>query len=267
MGMLAVWWSMYHGQNKTTASMLATAICLADEKTSVCATHTQLDMSDLEGMVNGRVSAEEVADIYGASGLNAVYLDFKSGILSKPAIAGATFKPDPDKRFYVLPGFERKSISDLGNDEDILEHVLTKEVKEMYDYLFVEVASGTRNSLTERIIKKADIVVVCLSQNAARIKEYFDSPLETRYGIDRDKVVVCFGGYRPQSRINYSNISLRYRIPCIAIPDNDSFLNAISDGNVHGFFLENERAKKGDNVYFRNKVTEGAKVLAKMKVK
>ncbi len=261
MGKLVVWWSMYHGQNKTTASMLSIALALADKQTSVCVTHTQLGMADLEGMMNYRAAEEDIGNIYVASGLNALLLDFKGGIINKQAIERATFQPDRGKRLYMLPGIEYRKMGSLGEDEDIIARILSDEVKNAYDYLFVELSSGANNTLTSKLIAAADVAVVCVSQNAARLKEYFDNPLEQRFDIDKSKVLICFGGYRSNGKINYKNVNSKRKVPCIVVPDSNNLLNAISEGDVHGYFIENELCDEDEDGYFMEKVREGAKIL------
>ncbi len=265
MGRLVVWWSVYHGQSKTTASMLATALAVAEQGKKICVTHTQPDMSDLEGMLNYRAAEEEINDVYSAAGLSAVVLDFKGSIVSEDSISRATFQPIKNCGLYMLPGITRNEIGSDSEDEDILYHVLTKEIKDSYDYLFVELSTGYRSSLTKRLMQAADIAVVCMSQNNARLAQYFDSPAEESFEFERDKIIMCFGGYRRGGRVNYKTVSMKWRIPCIVVPDNDGIFNAISDGNVCGYYLSctNNKDKHSDGGYFISKVREGAKVITK----
>ena len=106
MGKLIAFWSPWHGQSKTTASMAAIAMAMNDiSSDSVAVFHTQVGMADLEGMFDNRMDFAKRVKVYEGAGINSLLLNFKRMELTKDMVRNAAL-PTSLKKVYLLPGLE-----------------------------------------------------------------------------------------------------------------------------------------------------------------
>ena len=252
MGKLVVFWSPWHGQAKVTASMCAVGLqCNRLRNDKVVMTHSQFDMSDLEGMF-GRMDKYRRSLLYDNSGLSAAVLRFKQARLTEDAIEQCMI-PVTSTGLYLLPGTQQNSGMVKESDTtDIVYTLLARDIPKYYDWTLVDTLSGM-NTLSMNLIDAADVVVVTLSQNVATWEGFFDSvtPL-----LSKENVFFLLGGYNPDSNYNmksFIHMNREYVTEANVgvVPYNVGYMDAISAGTVVRFFYSNEYAtKKEENYYF-----------------
>lgn len=249
MGKLVVFWSPLHGQSKVTASMAAVSLALnATTKQKVCVTHTQTNMADLEGMFNYRLSSGRQKELYSGTGLSALLMSFKKGNIGRDTFERSSIELEPTDGLYLIPGIER-NVQASKETDDILYTLLTRNLVNNFNWVFVDLASGTYNQLSRRLIEKADVFVVTLSQNMSIWNNAIKQAREWR----RDKgIFYLVGGYDLDSKYSTANIARIYHntgvnkntIGCV--PFCTDFMDAISDGDISSFYYKNEKAKRED---------------------
>ncbi len=278
MGYLIGWWSPYH-QQTTTASMAAVACKMAKEDETVCVTHAQFARSDLENILKGRLRDELTDRLYAAKGLAGLLLRYrKSPIITSDDVYHCAFEKDFNN-VRLLSGINHEY--PLHDDEASLYAMLTGPVKESFDYTFVDVAGGVENSLSKNLLRAADLVVVVLSQSARVIEDFVvnglpvldtargDRDFEQNSPEYRDRIpphVILVGSYNSHARsLKAKNIEEQYGFEPITIPYSVDYMNALNEGRVSSFFIENEKTKKKDDLYeFIHEVEKNADVIRGM---
>ena len=251
MGKLIAFWSPWHGQSKTTASMAAVAMALGKATgDSVAVFHTQTGMADLEGMFDNRMELGKRVRVYEGAGLNSLLLDFKRTELTNEIVMRSAL-PTAMNSLYFLPGLEMdETMAKMDDVREILYTLTVRDIPKAYDWTFVDLSSG-RNQLSQKIMEVADVVVVALSQNVAVWDRFFDE-----YGelSGRPNVFFLIGGHKQESQYSIKNFRRIQHIEkkrCGVVPDCVGFMDAISHGSVDAFYLMNERAtKKEENGLF-----------------
>jgi len=248
MGKLIAFWSPLHGQTKTTASMAAVAMAMSNlTRESVVVFHTQTDLADLEGMFDRRRNEELRQKIYEGCGLNALLLDFKRTALTPELVRDASL-PTSLGNLSFLPGIEtNKGFIGGGEHNEIVYSMAVRDIPASYDWAFVDLCSGFNNTLSRKILEAADVVVVTFSQNVAMWDKFMDS--EDSDFFDERKVFYLIGGHSYQSSFSIKNFRRMKHIDKTHsgdVPFSVGYMDAISNGMVDTFYLENERAIKSD---------------------
>ena len=266
MGKMVVFWSPLHGQARVTASMGAVAMALSElQGERVAMTHTQFGMADMEGMFDLRIKEEQKQVLYESAGLNALILNFKQAELNKESIKRCSMQVPNARNLFMLPGLT-KDVALLQGDEleDILEYILLERVTEAYDWLFIDLASG-KNAFSKRLMEKADVIVITLSQNTATWDTLFKEYSEL---VERENVFFLFGAHKASSKFNVKNFKRMYRRYADGenagvVPDCVGYMDAVSDGLVSTFYLMNENVKrKEENFLFITECKESAKKIS-----
>lgn len=259
MGKIIAFWSPWHGQTKTTASMAAIAMAMNDiSGDSVAMFHTQSRMADLEGMFNNRLDKEKRVMLYEGAGLNSLLLEFKRTELTRASIERAALPTALDGVVF-LPGLEMDN--EMAKMEDVREILYTLAVRDIpkaFDWTFIDLSSGN-DMLSEKIMERADVVVVTLSQNLAVWKQYFDT--YAKY-VKNEKVFYVIGGHKQDSSYGIRNLRRIQHIDkkqSAVVPDCVGYMDAISNGRVAAFYLMNENSTKDDeNAIFISEVRGAA---------
>ena len=265
MGKIVVFWSPLHGQARVTASMGAVAMALSElQGERVVMTHTQFGMADMEGMFDLRIKEEQKQVLYESAGLNALILNFKQAELTKESIERCSIQVQNADKLFMLPGLTKEAALLQGDElEDMLEYILTERVTEGYDWIFMDLASG-KNTFSKRLMEKADVIVITLSQNVATWETLFQ---EYKDLTEKDNVFFLFGSHKASSKFNVKNFKRMYRRYVDGensgvVPDCVGYMDAISDGLVSTFYLMNENVKrKEENFTFITECKESAKKI------
>ena len=268
MGKLIVHWSPLHGQGKTTASMgaIALAMSLMAFGERICVTHTQDDMSDLEGMFDNRPSQEQKKILYQVAGWNALIKNIKREKLTPTAIEDCTIETTI-KNLALLVGIEKEE-SSTNTDEidDLVYKIMIEHIKTYYDWTFVDLAAG-KNQLSKKFMEVADFIVVTLSQNCGIWDLFFEQYSDI---AQKKNVFYLFGGYRQESIYHRKNFAMIYQKQGVkqnrigVVPDNVGYMDAIANGTIGDFFVENMKAKKKEeNVDFIQECQATARKIRK----
>lgn len=246
MGKLIAFWSPWHGQAKTTASMAAVAMALNNiTGDSVAMFHTQSGMADLEGMFDNRMDDEKRVQLYEGAGLNSLLLDFKRTELTNEIVQRSAL-PTAMERLVFLPGLEMdEKLAKMEDVREILYTLTVRDIPRAFDWTFVDLSSG-KNPLSQSIIEKADVVVITLSQNVATWDVIFEEYEEL---TERPNTFFLIGGHKKESSYgirNFRRIKHVNKKNCGVIPDSVGYMDDISKGAVASFFLKNEKAGKND---------------------
>ena len=254
-----VFWSPVHGQTRQSSNMIALALMIALKNGyRGLITQTQFSMNDMEDVIVGRTSRKEARDrFYEDVGIDALIRVFKSKQLSRAAIENCGIQlldTDGSGSLALLPGTQSESKQLFNNDdmEGLLLAVL-REVERCYDLVFIDVNPGMGEQ-TKKLIRKADMVVVNLSQNISLSDALFrDFPEE----LKGKKVFFLIGSYLSGSRYSVKNMCRRYKLMnpsnSAVIPLNVSFMDAIASGTVRDFFVRNvdEDINEGIRVFMK----------------
>lgn len=246
MGKIIAFWSPWHGQTRTTASMAAVAMAMNDiSGDSVAMFHTQARMADLEGMFNNRLDKEKKVKLYEGVGLNSLLLEFKQSELNKEIIERASLPTMMDDVVF-FPGLEMDNeMAKMGDVREILYTIATRDIPKAFDWTFIDLPSGD-DTLSEEIMEVADVVVVTLSQNLAGWGQYFEEYAKL---IKNENVFYIIGGHKEESSYgirNFRRIQHVDKKKCGVVPDCVGYMDAISNGRVASFYLMNEKASKND---------------------
>ena len=124
---------------------------------------------------------------------------------------------------------------------------ITLKADEIYDLVFIDLASGTDNKDIEPVLKDADIIVYVLDQDGIKLEDYLLSLKDNKYLKDK-QVILAIGNYDERSKYNVTNIRKKYRIkePIYTVPSNYIFKDSMNDGLVIDFFYKNLNAEKID---------------------
>lgn len=246
MGKLIAFWSPWHGQTKTTASMAAVAMAMNNiSNDSVALFHTQSGMADLEGMFDNRMDSEKRIKLYEGSGINSLLLEFKQTEIGRDNVVKASL-PTAIDGVVFLPGLEMDTqMAKMDDVREILYTLAVRDIPKAFDWTFVDLASGN-NPLSMKIMEAADVVVVTISQNVAIWERFFD---EYENIADNPNVFYVIGGHRQESSYgirNFRRIQHVDKKKSGIVPDSIGYMDAISNGRVAEFFLMNEKATKKD---------------------
>lgn len=150
------------------------------------------------------------------------------------------------KQLFYLPSGDIKNA-------DVLEYriardcVRTLQLLEQFGELVLVDTSAAPLESSRKILQEADIVVVNLSQNQQMLSHFFRN-----YSDIRKKAFYLIGDYDVNSEWDKRAIMRTYGIQgnrIGTIPHNSLFADAVSDGQLIPFLLENYRCRREDAVY------------------
>ena len=150
------------------------------------------------------------------------------------------------KRLFYLPSEPVKS-------SDYLEYYLERDAIRTMDFLekysdtvMVDTSSAPLAS-SRKILQKADLVVVNLSQNLQVLSHFFRN-----YSSIQEKAFYLIGDYDNRSELTRGEIMRRFHIPGSrigTIPHDSGFSDAISDGKLIPFLMRHYSCCYGDERY------------------
>lgn len=247
MGKLIAFWSPFHGQAKTTASMAAVAMALSNVTgDSVAMFHTQSGMADLEGMFDNRMDNEKRVQLYEGAGLNSLLLEFKRTELTNEIVVRSALPVAGIDNLVFLPGLEMdETLAKMDDVREIMHTLAVRDIPKAFDWTLVDLSSGN-NSLSKSIMDKADVLVITLSQNVATWDIIFEEHEEL---AEKANTFFLFGGHKKESSYGVRNFRRMKHVNkknSGVIPDSVGYMDDISRGTVASFYLKNEKAGKND---------------------
>ena len=196
-------------------------------------THTQTKMSQLEYMLGLKKPAE--TKILDNTGMNGLIFATAASRASDSDIKKATISI-PHTGLTLLPALGTGQVEDR---EEYVRYILSDRLKNIYDYVFVDLPAGDRGTdfeLTKKLWSLADINCVVLA-DAILWDDY-----EEKYKDLLKDPLYILGNYHPESKYNLTAFKLNYSRNAFVIPYCAGYYDAVSSCAVPTFLLKNEYA-------------------------
>lgn len=252
-------YSPQHGVTGATSNMVAIVSILAlkhDQNILVLQNHFK--MNNLEStLVKEQKQGLEI-DPNDDYGMDSLIRNRKAAQMDKKMLEYSCHTL-LDGKIHLLPATRKVSEEVYEKESGILLEILDMARNE-YDHIFIDLNSGERES-TNRILERADLVLINLSQN----KQVMESYKANKKGEDGKKIYLI-GNYDSRSKCNISN--MRYLYPdlekkitfpieyCVGYKD------AIWDSTALKFFRKNVDVKpKTKNYQFIKSVKDIASYI------
>ncbi|MBC7959812.1 MAG: hypothetical protein H7X94_08095 [Vallitaleaceae bacterium] len=257
--MQIAFWSTVHGQTTTTANSVAMACMIALEyRLKTLITHNHFERSTLETSLLDKMYLRTELTELKDSGIDALSRFIKFNAIDKESILSYT-TTILKGRLDLLMGTKNANrelyFSDLNN---VIETILDS-AKQYYDLLFVDVAAGS-NELSDKILMRAELVVVNLNQSTPVLDDFFNNHYEKVKG----KCFFLISMYDESSRNHLKNIQRKYKVKekMSVIPYCRAFADACNEGRAVDFFMRNIEAREDDAHYpFIKEVRNSAECL------
>lgn len=237
MGKTVVSWSPVHGQGATTSNVAALAAhySLTNRNHSLI-THTQLNFSSLE-LLFGKEKTKSKG--FEDSGMVALERLAVSKLLKPEAINDYT-EAIYANRLDLLGGTQDQALE----NQKLLE-VLLRTTGDAYDVVWIDAHSGTRNEITQKLLKSADLILVNLPQNRFVLDRFFngdDFPKE----LEGQNIVILISQYDEDISFNIRKIKRKYKTkyPIYPIYYSRQFKEASNQWNISEMFYRINTSNK-----------------------
>jgi len=256
MGFTVVFWSPISGQAGTTSNLIAAAALLGLEYSSrlLLLGHLQSEYAAIERGFYPRRSWTSKADVTSDVGIDALLRLLQNRKLEPKLLRNYTL-PLLAERLDILPGSNKPDVSFVSSARDWLDSLLD-------DLVLVDGGSGDVSEWTQALLRQADLLVVCLPQNALKLEQVF--PLVEAQLQSNRKHLLVFGQYDPRSALTVQNIKRKFhrREPAYPIVHNTGWLDATQQGEAVRFLFLNRQVPRGhENSLFMQQVRTLAQAL------
>lgn len=264
--MKIIFWSPLPGQAGTTSNILAVSLYAGLlYKKQILLTQTHFNYSNLEApLVGSNLKVKETSEYFMDVGLDALIRNFKAAKLDNDIIDNCCISL-PNTRLSLLPGTSKINRESFEYELNSVILNLLRVIEKSGHFIFADVSSGD-NPISMKIINASDLVVINLSQNISVMDDLFKKYNQ----LIPKKVFYLIGNYDKNSKYNINNIRRRYRkyiniYNSGVIPYHTKYLDALCDGRVIEFLMENLNcAKKDENWYFINQIKNTTRKLMRM---
>lgn len=255
--MKIAFWSNVSGKCYTTANTAAICVMNAlenNKKTLVFENHIGLGglQDALVSPDNDCLVKERNAD-YNSLGMDLLIRKVRAGMKDTKGITNNIIDL-LDGRIVLVP--RRADISKEVFDFEL--NIVISQLLEMFEQYAGNVmidTSNENNISTKRILENSDVVVVNICQNQNVIDDIF-----LNHADIAQKAFFVIGNYEPYSRLDSFAISRRYGVDAgriSVVPYNYRFREALCNGKVINFLLQNSNCRKrSDNYYFINELKQ-----------
>jgi hypothetical protein len=262
MGFTVVFWSPISGQAGTTSNLIAAAALLGLEYSSrlLLLGHLQSEYAAIERGFYPRRSWTSKADVTSDVGIDALLRLLQNRKLEPKLLRNYTL-PLLAERLDILPGSNKPDVSFVSSARDWLDSLL-ELTRRAYDLVLVDGGSGDVSEWTQALLRQADLLVVCLPQNALKLEQVF--PLVEAQLQSNRKHLLVFGQYDPRSALTVQNIKRKFhrREPAYPIVHNTGWLDATQQGEAVRFLFLNRQVPRGhENSLFMQQVRTLAQAL------
>jgi len=261
MGKLVTFWSPFIGHGMTTSSLCAITggFLLQFPEWNIAISYTQKESHDLLGKLDNRCGLQSKKELYENVGLNAMKLYVRQMELTNEIIWRCGLPLDV-KTINLYPNTCNSS-----GDETLLYQLLTKQLKQAFDVVFLDLGTGNRKDAV-MYMSEADMAIILLPQEPSYVERFIRE--EEQY-LEQAKYGIVFGGSLIGSKYNcsyYMKRGEKIRNSRILgeIYRNADFFDAMCDGKTIDFFLRNQLvAKKEENYEFIFQAKKTAKCIGK----
>ncbi|MFA9463295.1 MAG: hypothetical protein ACERKN_03275 [Velocimicrobium sp.] len=206
--MVVAFYSPLHGQAGTSSNLLSIAISLVlNYQKKLFLMESHFEKNGLESMVIKKPKQVEQSFLEDF-GIDLIARSKAMGELCEEQLNNASFS-FLDNQLHLLPGTRQvnRDIFEQSIQPTILE--VLELANQYYDMVFIDISSN-RGELTNKLLERADLMVVNLSQNPCTIRTFFE---ETP--VEKGKQIYILGNYDKNSRFNRINLS--YMFPKLSI--------------------------------------------------
>lgn len=258
-----VFWSPFAGVSKVSCDLMAVALSTAIHHKVVCSV-MQMQFNN-NGLMNCmfQESDSKAVTYFENTGIDALVRAVNSGGVNKEVVEDCSFS-FVERRLNVFT-------KTAAIDKHTYKSDLLQSMEDMFDALndtfkinYIDVPAGV-NECSEKALKLADVVIVCLPQSEWMIKDYLN-----RFSFGDKKVFHLFGDYDSKQYVNTTNVvwknykqfSKKY---VGVVPHCYGYANDCNRGRAIAYFAQNEKAKKSDpNYEFISEVNETTKKILKI---
>lgn len=262
MGKILAFWSPVKGQAKVSASMCAIIAMLGKKYPQTeMAVSSVTEGWALEQGMDARYKLENRKEVYARSGIAALILSCKQGMLTKTSVRRCALSV-PFIPAALFPGLgHRENAVHGGNTTELEQYVIKEHLAKEYDLVCLDAGSGFHKQ-SEECLKQADAVVVVLPQNPW-VWEVYSKNCEMLSGKN---VGILFGEYLKSSKYGLKQYESKYlgaeETVVGVIPCNAGFRDAVAEGRSAEFLFKNERiGKKEENYEFMESVGKAAEKI------
>jgi cellulose biosynthesis protein BcsQ len=252
-------WSNYHQTGTTLSTVAMATMTILEYRLKALLTHNHFEKSSLEKSFLDREYLKSEQDDISTSGIDALSRFLKFSRIDKENVTNYTTTLIKD-RLEMLIGTSSTNKELYNKDlNEVIETILLA-VKDCYDMVFVDVASGM-NELTQKIFNKSDLIVANLSQNYDVVEDFISNHSDIM-----DKSIILLGRYDQRSRFNVKALQRKFKIKgsIAVIPYNIEFADSCCEGKAIDFLLRNIKADKDDgNYYFIQEVKNAVELMFK----
>ncbi|MDT8718227.1 hypothetical protein IAI10_16290 [Clostridium sp. 19966] len=247
-------WSPLHGRGNTTNGLAITLAYSLNYEGENVLINTQYTKSIMEGaFFSGRKLAELRSYDYG--------IDF----LDRLAVGNANIQKEDfyncsaniiDKRLSIIFGTDKISSGMYSASINNTIKNIVNTADEHYNLEFIDVNSGLKDGITEKVLDNADLVIVTLEQNEQMISEFFTEDHEKLKDKNK-KIIIVIGRYDCESKCSqkYIQKNYRYQDEIFSVPYNIDLLDSINNHRILDYFYVNNKfVMKEDNNFFFQEV-------------
>jgi len=262
MGFTVVFWSPVSGQAGTTSNLIAAAALLGLEYSSrlLLLGHLQSEYAAIERGFYPRRSWISRTDAPSDAGIDALLRLLQNRKLEPNRLRDYTLPLLAD-RLDILPGSNKPDASFVSAAQEWLAPLL-ELTRRAYDLVLLDGGSGNLSAWTQALLRQADLLVVCLPQNALKLEQVF--PLVEAQLQSNRKHLLVFGQYDQGSALSVKNVMRQFhrREPAYPIVHNTGWLDATQQGEAVRFLFRNRQVPRGhENDPFMQQVRALAQAL------
>lgn len=236
--MKIAYWSMFHGQTRTTTNLL------------LVHSWNGLDKDKKQVILSNQFSYNLLDNYLGIAkdrtiGLDKLIIATRNKSLISDHISDYCISLLQDSRLDLIPGTMHSRESAHSNVDEIFVG-LVELANKVYDDVIIDVNAGY-SDFNKMILEEADRVVVNICQNKFLIEETLEMVEKLKI---KDKSIFVLGDYHESSKYSSKNIERQYKIKIAgAIPGNKNVQNAINNSSIIDFVNINEEAQEHDDNY------------------
>ncbi len=238
--MKIAFWSMQRGRNGVTSNLACTCILSNmrhERRMMLFENHPNIqNLGNILFCQNSNDFMRENINYGKPHGLEQLLRQFDQGVwMNEDQLVAASYVV-PGKKIFYLPRY-------LYSNPDYMEYELQQylpafleTVESFCETVYIDV-SGNQNHSTRELLRRADMVVINLSQDPYILDEIFQNFSEIRR-----KAFYLISNYDEHSIYHRDRILKEYKIPQShigVIPYNVRFANAIAEGRLISFLQSN----------------------------
>lgn len=258
--MLVSFWSISHGQCGCTSNMLIYALnCVFSKKLKVLLSHTQFEGHDLEKYLY----LEDFSDMsFRDMGFKPLVRLARNSMLSPEDFSNYTMPILKNMKLDLLSSMAlNPDLKDEFKDYELnaINQVLSV-ASESYDIVFVDLPSGLHSELTQKILKKSDLVIVNLNQNKILLERF----MKMDFSKINKNYIINISKFEQESKMTMRQIKNKYKFEhMIYTPYHPQIMDCLNQANIVEYFGRNLMNKNKSQIEFFNVIERMTNLILK----